>query len=175
MTETTSSPEREPATDDAQAQTASDRANVRHATVRLETGMRFRAEAGSGHTLPLDANPTHGGQGGGFSPMELLLIGLGGCTGMDVISILRKMRQDVRDYRVEVEGVRRDEHPRIFTRIQVVHVVRGRDLDPKLVGRAVELSATRYCPASAMLGASAEIEHDFRIEETDRAADAHPD
>ena len=159
----------------AQPQTASGQPNVRRATVSLQSGMLFRAEAGSGHSLMLDANPAHGGQGGGFSPMELLLVGLGGCTGMDVIAILRKMRQDVRDYRVEIEGVRRDEHPQVYTRIKVVHVVRGRELDPKLVGRAVELSATRYCPASAMLGASSEVEHEFRIEEIDRATDAQPD
>lgn len=174
MTKTTPPP-REPSAVAGQAQTPSGQPNVRRATVSLQHGMQFRGQAGSGHALTLDANPGHGGQGGGFSPMELLLVGLGGCTGMDVISILRKMRQDVRDYRVEVEGVRRDEHPQIFTRIQVVHVVRGQSLDPKLVGRAVELSATRYCPASAMLGASAEIEHRFRIEEGDGTADTQPD
>ena len=96
--------------------------------------------------------------------MELLLVGLGGCTGMDVIALLRKMRQDVTDYRVEVEGERREEHPQIYTRIRVVHVVRGRDLDPKAVARAVELSETRYCPASAMLAASARLTHEFRLE-----------
>jgi putative redox protein len=74
------------------------------------------------------------------------------------------MRQDVTDYRVEVEGERRDEHPQIYTRIRVVHVVRGRDLDPKAVARAVELSETRYCPASAMLAASAALTHEFRLE-----------
>jgi putative redox protein len=126
--------------------------------------MQFQGTAGSGHEVRLDANPAHGGQGGGFSPMELLLLGLGGCTAMDVIALLRKMRQEVTDYRVEVEGERRDEHPQIYTRIRVVHVVRGRNLDPKAVARAVELSETRYCPASAMLAASTALTHEFRLE-----------
>src|SRR5439155_205778 len=94
---------------------------------------------------------------GGPSPTELLLVGLGGCTGMDVIALLRKMRQDVTAYRVEVHGARRDEHPQIFTEITVVHVVGGRDLDPRSVARAGDLSATRYCPASAMPSARSAI------------------
>jgi putative redox protein len=141
--------------------------NLRHATVSLQSGMQFEGTAGSGHSLRLDANSAHGGQGGGFSPMELLLLGLGGCTGMDVIALLRKMRQDVTDYRVEVEGERREQHPQVYTRIRVVHVVRGRNLDPKAVARAVELSETRYCPASAMLAASADLHHTFRLEQAE--------
>jgi putative redox protein len=83
---------------------------------------------------------------------------------MDVIALLRKMRQDVTAYQVEVRGKRRDEHPQIYTHISVEHVVRGRNLEPERVGRAVELSSTRYCPASAMLSAAAEVKHTFRIE-----------
>jgi putative redox protein len=138
---------------------------VRQATLRLVDGMAFEAETGSGHRLRLDAAPDHGGHDTGPSPMELLLASLGGCTGMDVVSILRKMRQDVTDYRVEVQGTRRDEHPQVFTHIQVTHVVRGRQLDPAKVARAVELSATRYCSASAMLAESADLKHTFRIED----------
>jgi putative redox protein len=137
----------------------------RQATLRFLGGRAFEAETGSGHTLRVDAAPDHGGQDSGPSPMELLLAGLGGCTGIDVASMLEKMRQDVTDYRVEVRGTRRDEHPQVFTAIQVTHVVRGRGLDPTKVARAVELSATRYCPASAMLSAVADVQHTFRIED----------
>jgi putative redox protein len=140
---------------------------IRQATVTFKGGMAFEALAGSGQALTMDARLEEGGDNQGFSPMELLLIGLGGCTGMDVIAILRKMRQEIDDYRVEVEGTRRDEHPKIFTQIRVTHVVRGRELDPKLVARAVELSATKYCPVSAMLGQAAEVQHEFRIEAVD--------
>src|SRR5438874_2692949 len=125
--------------------------------------MAFEAVTGSGHAIALDASAAHGGDNAGSSPMELLLVGLGGCTSMDVIALLRKMRQDVTAYRVEVQGIRRHEHPRIYTAIQVQHVVRGRKLDPKQIARAVELSATRYCPASAMLSAVAEVIHSYAV------------
>jgi putative redox protein len=140
-------------------------ASVRTATVQLQEGMAFEATAGSGHMLVMDANAQHGGTGKGFSPMELLLVGLGGCTAMDVISILRKMRQEVVDYRVEVSGTRREEHPQVYTEIEVVHVVRGRGVDPAKVAHAVELSSTKYCSASAMLAASAEVRHRYEVEE----------
>ena len=137
---------------------------IRTATVTWQDGLAFEAEVGSGHAVTMDAAALHGGQDRGPSPMELLLAALGGCTGIDVLSILRKMRQDVTGYRVEVRGTRRDEHPQVFTEIEIEHVVRGRGLDPKQVGRAVELSATRYCSVSAMLGASADVRHTFRID-----------
>ena len=88
---------------------------------------------------------------------------LGGCTGMDVISILRKMRQDVSSYEVRVSGARATEHPRIFTSIQVEHIVYGRGVNVDSVKRAVELSATRYCPAAAMLGHAARIDTSYRV------------
>ena len=137
---------------------------TRHATVTLASGMAFDATSGSGHTIRMDAAPDHGGQDSAASPMEMLLVSLGGCTGMDVISILRKMRQEVTAYRVEVCGTRRDEHPRIFTAIEVEHVVSGPKLDPKQIARAVELSSERYCSVSAMLGVAADVRHTFRIE-----------
>ena len=139
-------------------------ATTRAATVAWQGGLVFEALTATGHSLEMDASPEHGGEHRGPSPMELLLAGLGGCTGMDVISILRKMRQKVTAYRVEVRGSRRAEHPQIYTKIQLEHVVRGRGLDSKQVARAVELSATRYCSASAMLGAMARLEHSYRIE-----------
>ena len=137
---------------------------TRTATVTLADGMAFDATTGSGHTVRLDATPDHGGSDTGPSPMEALLLSLGGCTGMDVISMLRKMRQDITAYRVDVRGERRDEHPRIYTEIVVEHILSGPDLDPKQVARAVELSATKYCPVSAMLAAGTEVRHTYRLE-----------
>src|SRR5919198_751877 len=133
------------------------------AKLELVEGMAFQAETESGHTLTLDSSADVGGRERGPRPMEMLLVGLGACTGMDVISILRKMRQAVSSYGVEVDGERATEHPRIYTRIVVEHLVRGRNLDPERVRHAVELSATRYCPAAAMLECAARLETRYRI------------
>ena len=132
-------------------------------TARLLDGMAFSAESASGHTIVLDAAEAVGGGNRGPRPIELLLLGLAGCTGMDVISILRKMRQEVSGYEVQVVGSRAESHPKVFTEITVEHVVRGRGLSADSVRRAVELSATRYCPASAMLGKAALIKEQFRV------------
>jgi putative redox protein len=125
--------------------------------------MRLRGSAGSGHELLMDSSTATGGANQGFRPVELLIVGLAGCTGMDVISILRKMRQDVTGYEVKVTGERQDTHPRIFTSITVTHVVTGRGLNPDNVARAVELSATRYCPASATISKATPIKHEYVI------------
>src|SRR6266516_6713225 len=135
------------------------------ATVRLETGMRFDAESGSGHHVTLDAAEHGGGHNAGFRPMELLLIGLAGCTGMDVISILRKKRQQVTGYAVHVVGVRADEHPMVLVEIDVVHIVTGHHIQSEAVARAIQLSEERYCGAGAMLGKVAHLTHTFRIVE----------
>jgi putative redox protein len=128
--------------------------------------MRFRAMGGtSGKELVMDAAPEVGGSGDGFRPMELLLLGLAGCTGIDVVSILRKMRQEITGYEINAEGERQDEHPRRFTRIAVEHVIYGRKVKPESVDRAVRLSAEKYCSASASLAAGATIENTFRIVE----------
>jgi putative redox protein len=95
--------------------------------------------------------------------MELLLISLGGCTGADVSSILEKKRQKVTLYEIEIKAERRQEHPRIYTRIEVLHRLRGHGIDPKAVAHAVELSETKYCSVSAMLGATAQISMRFEI------------
>ena len=126
--------------------------------------MHFKAESPSGYTLTLDASEQVGGQGMGFRPMELLLIGLAGCTAMDVISILKKKRQDVTGFEVHVRAERADTHPRIYTDIHVEYIVRGREIKPEAVARAIELSETKYCSAQAMLGKSAHITHSYRIE-----------
>jgi putative redox protein len=142
-------------------------AETRTAQITLAEGTSFQATSGSGHTILLDNAAEHGGQNLGPTPMELLLLGLGGCTGMDVIAMLHKQRQDVTAYQVQVVGERADTHPKVYTHIVVTHVVRGRNLNPRLIAHAVELSATKYCPASAMLGAVARIEEVVRI--TDEA------
>ncbi len=133
------------------------------AQATLETGMRFQARAGSGHQVVLDADEHGGGQNTGFRPMELLLVGLAGCTGMDVISILRKKRQQVTSYEVRVEGIRADDHPMVFVEITVEHIVSGHHLQPEALARAIELSERRYCGAGAMLGKVAHLTHTFRI------------
>ncbi len=140
-------------------------------TTRLETGMRFDAEAGSGHHVTLDAAEHSGGHNEGFRPMELLLAGLSGCTGMDVISILRKKRQQVTAYEVHVSGIRAEEHPMVFVEITVEHIVTGYGIQPEAVARAIELSKERYCGAGAMLGKVAHLTHTFRIIDAGNAQD----
>ena len=125
--------------------------------------MSFDGTANSGHSIRLDAKPEHGGEGSGFSPIELILIGLAGCTGMDVIDILRKKRQDVTGFEVRVHGDRSSEHPRVFTHITVEYVITGHNIEPAAVDRSVELSVTKYCAAQAMLSKSAEIDHKVTI------------
>src|SRR5579859_4150818 len=138
-------------------------AKILTAVAKLETGMRFDAQATSGYHVTLDSNEVSGGQDSGFSPMEMLLVGLAGCTGMDVISILRKKRQDVTGYEVHVQGIRADDHPKVFVEINVEHLITGHNISPTAVARAIELSETRYCGASAMLGKVARIQNTYRI------------
>jgi len=134
------------------------------ATLRWEHGMRFAGVAAeSGGTITMDARPEHGGTGQGPSPMETLLLALAGCTGMDVVSVLGKMRAPLAGLEIRVSGDRREEHPRIFTRIRLEYIFRGTDLKPEQAGRAVELSQEKYCSVSAMLRASAELTYTWRI------------
>ena len=140
-------------------------AEIMTARATLETGMCFDVESGSGHHVTLDAAVHGGGQDAGFRPMELLLVGLAGCTGMDVISILRKKRQDVTGYEVRVRGERAEEHPMVFVEITVEHVVTGHAIHPEAVARAIHLSEERYCGAGAMLGKVARLTHTYRIVE----------
>lgn len=135
------------------------------ARVVLVGPMRFDGESGAGSRIVMDVGEQDGGQNAGPSPMELLLVALAGCTGMDVISILRKKRQNVTGYTVSVRGVRREEHPQTFTTITVEHTVTGNGIRPDAVQRAIELSETKYCPVGATLAKTASITHSFRIEE----------
>ena len=127
-------------------------------------GLGFDAHTRSGHVVPLDATPEMGGREHGPRPMEMLLVGLAGCTAMDVLAILRKLRQHVTGYEVRVRDRRADEHPRRFVEIVVEHVVRGPALDEAAVARAVQLSAEKYCPASAALAAGCPVRHTHVIE-----------
>ncbi len=135
------------------------------AFIRWAGDALFVAESGSGHTVVMDGPPEAGGRNVGIRPMEMVLLGMGGCTAYDVVSILRKARQDVRDCRVEVEAKRADSSPRVFTSIHVRFLVRGKGLLPQHVERAIRLSAEKYCSASIMLGKTADITHDFEIVE----------
>ncbi|MFD2231680.1 OsmC family protein [Alkalimarinus sediminis] len=126
---------------------------------------KFVGESGTGHKVTMDGPPDHGGQNLGPRPMEMLLLGLGGCTSFDVMSILKKSRQDVTDCVAEITAERADEVPSVFTKIHVHFIVKGNNLKENLVKRAVSLSAEKYCSASIMLEkAGVEITHDYIIE-----------
>ena len=127
--------------------------------------MSFVGEAGSGHSVVMDGAPEVGGRNLGIRPMEMLLLGMGGCTSFDVVMILKKARQEIVDCEVHLEAERAETDPKVFTRIHAHFVVVGRNLSEKHVRRAVELSAEKYCSASIMLGKTAEITHDFEIRE----------
>ena len=125
--------------------------------------MLFDASAGSGFSLPLDTSVESGGQNSGMRPIELMLVGLAGCTAMDVISILKKKRQDVSNFEVRVHGDRAADHPKYFTDIQVEYVVTGLNIDRESVERAVELSVEKYCSVQAMLKHAANITHKITL------------
>jgi putative redox protein len=135
------------------------------ARVKWVEGMAFMAEASSGHGLIMDGSPDIGGRNLGPRPMEMLLMGAGGCTSIDVVMILQKSRQDVTDCEVTLEASRADDNPKVFTRIHMHFIVKGRNLKPEVVDRAIKLSAEKYCSATIMLAKTAEITHDFEIVE----------
>jgi len=134
-----------------------------HAKVVWKGNMSFDGTADSGFTLPLGASPEAGGTNDGFRPMELLAIGLAGCTALDVISILNKKRQDVTAFEVHVQAERATDHPREFTHISIEYQVTGRKLEKIAVDRSVELSVTKYCSAMAMLSKAVPIENHVTI------------
>ena len=136
------------------------------AKVTWHAGLSFTGSAaGSGFTLPLGADPAVGGLNEGFRPLELLAVGLAGCTGMDVISILGKKRQPVAAFEVRVHADQAAEHPRVFTKVLVEYVVTGTGVEREAVERAVGLSETKYCPAQAMLRTAVPIESKITIVE----------
>lgn len=134
------------------------------ATINWTGNASFKATSGSGHSVQLDGPPDRGGENLGPRPMEMLLMGIGGCSSFDVVSILEKSRQAVTGCHCDLEAERADEVPSVFTRIHLHFVVTGQNLKEKQVARAVSLSAEKYCSASIMLGkAGVEITHSFEI------------
>ena len=132
-------------------------------TVTLQEGSTFEGVAGSGHRVKMDVAPEVGGRNLGLRPMEMVLLGLGGCTAIDVLHMLRKGRQPITDMRVELDAERADDVPKVFTRIHLHFVLTGAGLDPHKIERAINLSASKYCSASMMLNKTAEMTHDFEI------------
>lgn len=135
------------------------------ARVKLIEGVSFVGHTESGHAVVMDGPPDAGGKNLGPRPMEMLLLGLGGCSAFDVVHILRKARLDIRDCVAEIDATRADTDPKVFTKIHVHFIVTGKALDPKRVAQAVSLSADKYCSASIMLGKVAEMTHDFEVVE----------
>ena len=123
----------------------------------------FLGESGSGHSVVMDGAPDQGGRDLGVRPMEMLLLGLGGCSAIDVVHILKRMRQPVEDCQVELSGERAPEPPRVFTKIHALYTVTGPDLSGDRVAEAVRLSADKYCSASVMLGKAVEITREIKV------------
>jgi putative redox protein len=133
------------------------------AKVVWSSGLSFTGSAQTGFTLPLGAHPDVGGDNDGFRPMELIAIGIAGCTAMDVISILQKKRQNITAFEVSLRADRSAEHPKVFTQMYIHYIIRGEEIDPKSVERAIELSETKYCPAQAMFNQILPIELSYEI------------
>ena len=133
------------------------------ARVKWVEGTLMVGESGSGHAVVMDGPPDFGGRNLGLRPMEMLLLGMGGCTEFDVMMILRKSRQDVTACEVMLEAERAEEEPKVFTRIHAHFMIHGSNLSQKHVERAISLSAEKFCSASIMLGKTAEITHDYEI------------
>jgi putative redox protein len=136
------------------------------ARVKWVEDVCFMGETESGHAVIMDASPDVGGRNLGMRPMEMLLVGMGGCSSIDVVTILKKSRQPITDCVAEITAERADEIPKVFTKIHVHFVVTGKGLNPVQVERAVNLSAEKYCSASIMLGKAAQMSHDFEIVES---------
>ena len=135
------------------------------ARIKWVEKVTFLAESGSGHAVVLDGAPDDGGRNLGVRPMEMLLLGLGGCSAFDVVLILRKGREEVSDCVVELEAERAETDPKVFTRIHMHYKVTGRGLAPAKVERAIKLSAEKYCSASAIMAKTAVITHDWEVVE----------
>ena len=131
--------------------------------VKWLDNMSFVGESSSGHSVVMDGPPEFGGRNLGVRPMEMLLLGLGGCASFDVVSMLKKSKQDLVDCEVEITAERADEEPKVFTKIHLHFIISGNDLSDKRVERAIELSAEKYCSASIMLGKTASVTHDYEL------------
>jgi putative redox protein len=133
------------------------------AKVTLVKDMHFSGNATSGHTLNMDADDISGGHNSGFRPMELLLVGFGGCSGMDVIAILRKKRQPVVGLEINVKGEKTDDYPKVYKKVHIEYVVRGKGIERDAVERAIKLSLEKYCSVGATLAKSGAITHSYKI------------
>ena len=134
-------------------------------SVNWVDGMLMVGKSHSGHSITMDGPVEIGGENLGVRPMEMLLLGVAGCTMIDVVTTLKKMRQDLSHCETKISAERANEHPKVFTDIHIHFVVKGKDLDPKKVDKAIKVSAEKYCSASIMLGKTAKITHDFEVTE----------
>ena len=132
-------------------------------SVKWIDGMLMVGKSDSGHAIVMDGPPEIGGENLGVRPMEMLLLGMAGCTMIDVVSTLKKMREKFSDCQTKVSADRGEEYPKVFTNIHVHFIIRGKNLNPSKVDKAIKLSAEKYCSASIMLGKTAVITHDFEI------------
>ena len=133
-------------------------------TINWEKDVKFTGQTPDGHQVHIDGPPEAGGNNEGMRPMELILMGVGACSAFDVMTILKKSRQDVTDCRCEVSGTRAEEIPKVFTEIHLHFIVAGNDLKEKIVSRAIDLSAEKYCSASIMLAQVAKVTHSFELQ-----------
>lgn len=133
------------------------------ASVKWVDGMMFVGESGSGHSVVMDGAPDAGGRNHGIRPMEMLLLGLGGCTAFDVVLILKRGREPVNGCTVEIEAERAETDPKVFTKIHLIYKISGHGLSPVKVERAIALSKEKYCSASIMLGATAKITTEYSV------------
>ena len=133
-------------------------------SVKWIDGMRFAASDSQGHSIIMDTSKEHGGEGSGFSPMQLLLAAVGGCTGMDVVSILKKQRQKLTELEIQVSGERVAEHPRVYGKVHVEYRLKGEELKEKAVQRAIQLSNDVYCSVGATIKKTASLSHGYNIQ-----------
>jgi putative redox protein len=133
------------------------------ATVRWAGRMTFIGKAGTNHLIPMDTSPEFDGDNSATKPLELLLVALGGCTGMDIVPLLKKMRQDVTAVELNITAERSEEHPKVYTRIDIEYVVTGKTLEEDKVKRAVELSQEKYCSVSAILKKACPVNYTVRV------------
>ncbi len=137
------------------------------AKVKYVDGLQFVGEASSGHAVVMDGDQVYGGKNTALRPTELLLIGLGGCSGMDVVSVLKKKKQDMRGLEININGKRAEEHPKKFTEIDIEFVVTGHNLSEDAVRRSIDLSMEKYCSVKATIEGCAKITFSYRIVEAD--------
>ena len=134
-------------------------------SVNWVDGLLMVGKSDSGHTITMDGPPESGGENLGVRPMEMLLLGVAGCTMIDVVTTLKKMRQDLSHFETKINAERATDHPKVFTDIHIQFILKGQNLDEKKVDKAITLSAEKYCSASIMLGETATITHDFEVVE----------